>query len=307
MVMPGRKGIAQLVVLWALMLLGTLAMSFSFAMRTEALAARNGLDAARAYYQARTGINRAIALLSFSFVDNVLMEPLAGREEDASYETWIVNEGGKIDINLVSERTLKEILGNGGLSQEDAGNVGDAILDWRDQDDMPRAGGAESAYYDSLPEPVKIRNGKLAALDELLAVKGVTPDLYTRLLSRVFTVHGSSPLVDVNSAPLEVLLALPGFTQQAADALIALRRQNPFRTPAEVTVFLAGQGIPLAPVPMFSTAQSSQVYTIASVGKAGEKIARSVECQVKIGAGGPKSVKILRWADYVAIGEGTDR
>ena len=33
-----REGIAQLVVLWALLLLGTLAMSFAFSMRTEAMA-----------------------------------------------------------------------------------------------------------------------------------------------------------------------------------------------------------------------------------------------------------------------------
>ena len=305
--MRGRKGIAQLVVLWALLLLGTLAMSFSFSMRTEALAARNGLDAARAYYQARTGINRAIALLSFPVADNVLLEPLVGKEDDASYETLIASESGKIDINLVSEGTLKEVLRNGGLSQEDAGSVGDSILDWRDQDDMPRPGGAESAHYDSLPEPVKIRNGKLAAIDELLAIKGVTPDLYTRFLSRVFTVHGGSPLVDVNAAPREVLLALPGFTAQAADALITQRRQNPFRTPAEITVFLGGQGVPLAAVPMLSTVKSSQVYTLASMGKAGGKIARSIECRVEIGSGSAKSVKILRWADYVAVGEGIER
>jgi general secretion pathway protein K len=305
--MRGRKGIAQLVVLWALLLLGMLAMSFSFAMRTEAIAARNGLDAARAYYQARTGVNRAIAVLSLPAADNAFMAPLSGRDDDSSYETRIVNEGGKIDINLVQETRLKEVLQNGGLSPEEAGNVGDAILDWRDQDDMPRAGGAESAYYDFLPEPVKIRNGKLAALDELLAVKGVTPDLYTRFLSRAFTVHGSSPMVDVNSAPREVLLAMPGFTAKAADALIEQRRETPFRTPAEVTLFLSGQGVPLSSVPMFSTARSSQAYTIASVGKAGGKIARAVECLVEIGSGGPESVKILRWADYVAIGEGADR
>ena len=41
---------------WALLLLGTLAMSFAFSMRTEAQASRNGLEAARAYFLARTGV-----------------------------------------------------------------------------------------------------------------------------------------------------------------------------------------------------------------------------------------------------------
>jgi Tfp pilus assembly protein PilX len=53
--MRDSKGIALLIVLWALLLLGTLGMSFSFAMRTEAKAARNGLDGARAYTRRAPG------------------------------------------------------------------------------------------------------------------------------------------------------------------------------------------------------------------------------------------------------------
>jgi general secretion pathway protein K len=280
-----------------------LALSFSFAMRTEALAARNGLDAARAYYQARTGIHRAVALLSVNPVDNVLNEPLVGEEEDASYETRVVREGGKIDINFVSEGVLKEALRKGGLSPEEAESVGDSILDWRDEDDMPRQNGAESAYYASLPEPIKIRNGKLSTLDELLAVKDVTPELYARLLSMVFTVRGLSPLVDINAAPVEVLQVLPGFTPEAAEAVASRRRENPFRSPAEVAAFLSGEGISLASVPVLSPSLPTRSYTITSVGKAGGKTARGVECLVEIGSPGAKSVRILRWTDYIAVGE----
>jgi general secretion pathway protein K len=302
--MRSRGGFAQLVVLWGLLLLGTLSMSFSFAMRTEALAARNGLDAARAYYQARTGVNRALALLSASGIDNVLAEPLAGEEEDVSYETRIVSEGGKIDVNFVPEGTLKEVLRKGGLSPEEAESVGDSILDWRDQDDTPRASGAESAYYATLRPSLGPRNGKLASVDELLSVRGVTPELYGRLLSKVFTVHGASPAVDVNAAPVEVLRVLPGFTPRAADSLVTLRRENPLRSSADVTSFLVGEGIPVTAVPMLSTSRLSRVYTIASVGRAGGKIARGIACRVEIGGRGEKSVKILRWVDYVAgIGE----
>lgn len=302
--MRGARGIAQLVVLWALLLLGMMAMSFSFAMRTEALAARNGVDATRAYYQARTGIHRAISLLSVSAADNVLREPLAGKEEDASYETRVTAEGGKIDINYVSESVLKEVLKNGGLSAEETERAGDSILDWRDVDDMPRPSGVEDAYYASLPAPVKIRNGKLASLDELLSVNGVTPELYARLLSRTFTVHGLSSSVDVNAAPAEVLRVLPGFTPQAAEAVLSRRRENPFRSPAEVASFLAEAGVPPAAAAILSTSSQGRVYTITSVGKAGGRTARGVECRVEIAGAGGKSVKILRWMDYVALDEG---
>lgn len=299
--MRREKGVALLGVLWALLLLGMLGMSFAFAMRTEAQAARNGLDGARAYYQARTGIHRAIALLSSSPLDNVLKSPIAGEEEDTSYDVEIAAEGGKIDLNLVTEEVLKEVLRRGGLSAEEAESLGDSILDWRDDDDMPRANGAEFPYYGSLPEPLKPRNGKLLAVDELLSVKGVTPDLYRRFLSKVFTVNGS-PTVDINEAPVEVLRVLPGFTPEAAEALVAFRRENPFRSPADVTNFLSGQGLTLAGVPILSTSSATKVYTITAVGKAGGKIARGVACRVKIGGGGPKSVKIVHWMDYVEVG-----
>jgi general secretion pathway protein K len=302
--MRGKRGIALLVVLWALLLLGLLGMSFAFAMRTEAQAARNGLDGARAYYQARTGINRALALLSSSPLDNVLRTSIAGGDDDASYEVTISGEGGKFDLNRISEEALKEVLRRGGLPPEEAENVGDSILDWRDEDDMPRANGAEFPYYGSLPEPLKPRNGKLAAVDELLSVKGVTPDLYGRFLSKVFTVHGNSPSVDINQAPVEVLRVLPGITAEAADAIVTLRRDNPFRSPAEVATFLSGQDLPLTAIPMVSISSAARVYAITSVGVAGGKIARGVSCRVEIGAGGPKSVKILRWMDYVAAGGG---
>ena len=76
--MKGNRGVALLLVLWSLVLLGTLALAFSWSMRTEALAARNGIDEARAYFQARTGVNRAVMLLATLPPDNVLAAAIAG-------------------------------------------------------------------------------------------------------------------------------------------------------------------------------------------------------------------------------------
>ncbi|MGE5664380.1 MAG: hypothetical protein ACM31I_08640, partial [Deltaproteobacteria bacterium] len=130
--MRNARGIAQLIVLWTLLLVGVLAMSFAFSMRTEAQAARNGLDAARAYFQARTGINRAIAELASGSVDNVLAMEIAGEDGDATYAVELQAERGKIDVNFVSEPVLKEVLRNGGLDDAQAEAVGDSILAWRD-------------------------------------------------------------------------------------------------------------------------------------------------------------------------------
>lgn len=300
----GARGIAQVVVLWGLLLLGAMALSFSFAMRTEAIAARNGADSAYAYYMARTGILRAGAIMSRPPFDNVLREPIVGREEGGSYETTIVNESGKIDVNLVPEETLKEILRNAGLAPGKAEEVGDSILDWRDVDDIPRPNGAEDSYYAALPEPIRPRNGRLLRIEELLSVKGVDAEDYWRIYSKVFTVNGGSAAVNVNAAPAEVLRILPGFSQEAADGLVARRREAPFGNPASVAGYLADAGVSNRVLPLLSTFGSSNAYTILSTGKAEGGIVRSIACRVELRGTAGRPVRIVSWTDLVPSEEG---
>lgn len=53
----------------------------------------------------------------------------------------------------------------------------DAILDWLDEDDEAREFGAEAEYYNQLPTPYSPANGPLQTVEELLLVRGVTPNL----------------------------------------------------------------------------------------------------------------------------------
>ena len=55
--------------------------------------------------------------------------------------------------------------------------LADAILDFIDEDDDIRTYGAESEYYQSLPNPYSAKNGQLSTFEELLKVRGVTPEL----------------------------------------------------------------------------------------------------------------------------------
>jgi len=55
--------------------------------------------------------------------------------------------------------------------------ISDAILDWLDADDTPRDNGAETEYYASLLPPYAARNGPIQSIEELLLVRGVTPQL----------------------------------------------------------------------------------------------------------------------------------
>jgi hypothetical protein len=92
----------------------------------------------------------------------------------------VADEAGKINVN-----TLLELDGGQGDAAHDllmklpnmTDDVANSILDWLDDDDTPRTDGAENEYYQSLATPYSCRNGPIDSLEELLLVKGVTPEL----------------------------------------------------------------------------------------------------------------------------------
>ncbi len=55
--------------------------------------------------------------------------------------------------------------------------LADAILDFIDNDDMPRTNGCESEYYTGLSPAYSAKNSPLESLDELLLVRGVTSEV----------------------------------------------------------------------------------------------------------------------------------
>ena len=295
--MRGRRGIAQLLVLWALLLLGTLALGFSLSMRTEAQAARNGVDDVRAYFQARTGVMRTVALLSTVPADNVMRMEIAGEDGDASYEVRVESENGKVDINFVADDVLLEMLRKAGLPDDEAEGLRDAFLDWRDDDDNPRARGAEAPDYAQLPEPVLPRNGKLLSVGELRFVKGVTPELFDRFLSRVFTAHGDSPQVSYLLASATVLRSLPGVSDEAVARIVEGRAADPPLSPAELAA-MVGEGLLTSQgLGLIAGRGPSNRYTITATGRAGTGILHTVRCLAEISGGGKKGVKILGWLD----------
>ena len=56
-------------------------------------------------------------------------------------------------------------------------DVADAILDWLDADDTPREFGCEIEYYSGMTPPYGTKNGPVDTVEELLLVRGVTPQL----------------------------------------------------------------------------------------------------------------------------------
>lgn len=91
----------------------------------------------------------------------------------------LIDESGKLNLNRLDQMALDDeqsrtlLMGLPGMTEE----IADAIRDWIDSDDTSRDYGVESEYYESLNPPYAAKNGPLESLDELLLVRGVTPEL----------------------------------------------------------------------------------------------------------------------------------
>jgi len=141
---------------------------------------------------------------------------------DARYSLRVRDTGAALNLNEASEEVLRQFFAQGmRVDYAHADRLAQAIIDWRDTDEIPRLGGAERDQYMDARAPMLPPNRDFAELSELRYVMGMTPDLYEA--SRPYLTLIGSGNVNLNAAPEPVLLALPDMTPGAVTELIRLR------------------------------------------------------------------------------------
>jgi hypothetical protein len=98
---------------------------------------------------------------------------------DGSPTFGMVCEAGKINLNAVMKsdptgNTLYQLLMQLPNMTDDIAN---SIVYWLDPTATTRSSGADGSYYSSLSPPYQAKNNYIDSLDELLLVRGVTPQL----------------------------------------------------------------------------------------------------------------------------------
>lgn len=240
--MNARRGFALIVALWLLVIVSGLALELSIGARGRRLAAANVSERAAAIAAADAGIEQTLGRLdrmrrlpftTLRLTPVAILDPWAHAPaivggEDAvgqfRYRVTLRDPGSQLDLNRASEDQLRRLLAALHLDAGQADHAIDGILDWRDGDDLPRLHGAERDAYLRLGSAVLPANGPFTSVGELPEVIGVTQAIYERMRPYV-TVAGSG-LVNVNVAERPVLLALPGFGEEAASAVVALRSRG---------------------------------------------------------------------------------
>jgi general secretion pathway protein K len=296
-----RSGVAIIIVLWVTLVLSLLIGGFAFTMHVETqvasyarkelkaeMLARSGVEVARMqlilHEQSPTesgfdALNQEWATNELMYVDHELGE--------GTYNVKVTDEESKIPINVVTEAQLKRLMDLLGIDPSDGDVIVDSILDWIDTDDLTRLNGAESDYYLSLSPPYRAKNGPLDRVEELLLVRGVTPELFYGTpatdkdparpgFADIFTTTSSGG-INVNTASAIVLQAVLGLDDAQVQAVMTRREgpdgipgtddDMPFHSPQEFAGIVGNMNAEAnQPIPI---TVSSSFFTVKSTGTVG--------------------------------------
>ena len=105
-----------------------------------------------------------------------------------------------------------------------------ALLDWLDPDSETRfPDGAEDQHYSLLEQPYRASNGRFVDVSELRLVRGFSEEICAKLEPFVTVLNTPTP-INVNTAPVEILMSLgPGIDRASAELLVSARQAQPFR------------------------------------------------------------------------------
>jgi general secretion pathway protein K len=221
-------GFALVLVLWVLSLLTIMAGSFALSMRREAAIVAGGSSNAQAEAVAESGL--AVAELMLMNSDQLQRWRADGSIYQIDYmeskvRVQLRSEIGKVDINSANQTLLQGLMLHAPVEEELQTKLVNAILDWRDADDLVRLEGAEKEEYKDAGLSYRPRNKPFQSIEELQLVLGMNEQVFNWLESRI-TVYSGQPTVDLTLASKEVLQVLPEMDAELIDGYIAARRES---------------------------------------------------------------------------------
>lgn len=185
--MNRRTGTILIVTLWIILVLAAMVLTLAGTVRVEATVSVNGTAAAQAQaveLGAIQYVRSRVASLNGNLPAEANMDPTCLRvgdggfwiirpnfDDDHSYAYGIVDEASKLNLNTASS-AMMQLLPD--MTQE----LADSIVDWRSPSGTTSsADGAQSGYYLMLPDPYNCKNAPLETVEEILLIKGATPEI----------------------------------------------------------------------------------------------------------------------------------
>jgi general secretion pathway protein K len=213
-----QRGIALLLVLWAFMILGVLALDFSRYMRDDAMAAVNFADETQGYYVALAGMHKALWQAKVAREENPATGMRDGSTQDprskqnnddesddeeglkadgqwhkdsfhgVEYEVRVTDEGGRIPINRADEQLLTRVITNlvrggnatKGVNKQTDNQIAEIVDSILDWRDTDSLERTHGAEskWYRSNRGYPAKNGFFDFPQELLQVKGITAELF---------------------------------------------------------------------------------------------------------------------------------
>ncbi len=197
---PARSGAVLPLALLVVALLALAARAFVDLMSVEAVAVTRGVERRQLRLAAESGIEYLAAMLDARKSSSMALKEsdpnigsLGQSNPDIRFEFGrtsavrsdrkggfpAVDESSKLNLLSLSlkanqrKASRTRLMALPGMEE----SIAEAILDWMDADDTPSSLGAESEWYASRKSRVLPAQRPLETLDELLLVRGVTPEL----------------------------------------------------------------------------------------------------------------------------------
>ncbi len=299
-----ERGVALIVVLLVMAIVGVVGAEFAYSMRLEAAAVRAYKEGIVGHHLAEAAIAQATreivadstyvglddkGLLTFYTRTGLALSHLPREKVDfpgGQFSYRITDEEARINVNTLPPDRFDRFLTGLGLDKSVRDVIGDSLQDWRDANDEHRLNGAESDYYLELPVPYRAHNANLESVAELLQVRGVTPELYHGTPERpglvdLVTVKSTGQL-NINTAPPVALKAFGLSDAQVGDILQG-RRDAPYLT---VPPRLGIGGL------IFT----SQTFRVEAEGLVNGRVAARVTAVIQKRPGRPTASAILDWS-----------
>ncbi|MBZ0165682.1 MAG: general secretion pathway protein GspK [Candidatus Omnitrophica bacterium] len=247
----GNKTASILVLaLWVVVFITVFAVNIGLRIRQRVTLVARIEDRSQLHQAVRAGIKKAIAVLRKDLEQHAQIYTSAGkasrhnnitdfkdipiggrtlnvfyREDDGGVVKkyyGFQDEERKININRANRIVLQNLMRVVAGTDEDAAVVlAESIIEWREFGQTQAEGFNSEGYYATLEYPYELKDFEFEVIDELMLVRGFTPDMYEKVRPYI-TIYGDG-LVNINTAPQAVLLAL-GLSPAVAQKLLFVRR-----------------------------------------------------------------------------------
>ena len=133
-----KSGVAVILVLVVMALLSTIGLELARTVRSELKLMSGYVDDVKAFWLAKSGVNKAIAVLalddrSVDSLEDQWTEDLSEEMEDGSFSINLSDEASKINLNTADRELISKLLSKAGLEESTANSISQEIIQRRSQ------------------------------------------------------------------------------------------------------------------------------------------------------------------------------